>query len=160
MHFLTTGKPVSLQQFKLFTCILACFLIPPIYSIIIFRCFRPLPAGSPLSVLLLVLVQPLHLKCLGFYPYSIFLYPSPLSFSDTSDKSFCCYMLLTLLHPLLSLTTQIHLLGFDNHFQSSAKFLMKNVLSSPHSNIDKISLMVLLHPHPPNTETLTTDQFT
>lgn len=33
---------------------------------------------------------------------------------------------LALLHPLLSLTTQIHLVGFDNHFQSSAKILMNN----------------------------------
>lgn len=150
MHFQITGKPVSLQQFKLFTCILACFPIPPIHSIIIFRCFRPLPAGSPLSVLLLVTVQPLHLKCLGFYPNSIFFISITILLLTPLTNPSAVILPLTLFHPLLSLTTQIHLVGFDNHFQSSAKFLMKNVLSSPHSNIDKKSLMVPLQKPPRN----------
>lgn len=85
-------------------------------------------AGSPLWVLLLAPVQPLHLKCLRFLSLlHLFLYTSPFSpFLTPLTNPSAVKLPLTLLHPLLSLTTQIHLVGFNNHFQSSAKFLTNN----------------------------------
>lgn len=123
MHFLSTGKPVSAAvQIIYLHLSLFSHSFHTLSLIIIFRCFRqPLPpppppilvtAGAPFWVLLLAPAQPLHLKCLGVLSllHLFYIHHCSASLTPLTNPS-ALTLPLTLLHPLLSLTAQIHLWG-------------------------------------------------
>lgn len=137
MHFLTTSKPASLQQYQLLTCIPDCFPIPPTLSLWSWHSAASdhylsllslLHRSSWVSLCALLLFSlctsnALLVCFLNIYIHTHLIYPFLFSFPDTSDKPFCCY---TASHspplPLMSLTTQIHFAAF----QSSTKLLPNN----------------------------------